>query len=259
MKKITIQKITQNNWNFLTVNLIVRAKKLLTSRQIFRYAVPARTVTKSTVCSFSVQLSVSRCCLWLLWMYGFVQNKMSTWMNFVKIRRFWRRFILRFRMNFTAPWSIRRTGQLADNNDELAELTTQTSAVKNSRWFDFVFGQLTCRRISMSATWPSSHLLIASPNQCRYTTLWKSTVVTAVCCDIRGTSPALLVTSADRYNGCGETDRQTDIAIQRDTHRERERGGRERGRCFVRPSTAIAWRSVPRLWSAQETIHTLAP
>jgi len=46
MKKIMIQKITQNNWNFGTVNLIMRAKKLLTSRQIFRYAVPARTVTK---------------------------------------------------------------------------------------------------------------------------------------------------------------------------------------------------------------------
>jgi len=41
-----IQKITQNNWNFWTANLIMRAKKLLTSRQIFRYAVPARTVTK---------------------------------------------------------------------------------------------------------------------------------------------------------------------------------------------------------------------
>ena len=48
MKKIMIQKITQNNWNFWTVNLIMRAKKLLTSRQIFRYAVLARTVTKST-------------------------------------------------------------------------------------------------------------------------------------------------------------------------------------------------------------------
>ena len=46
MKKIMIQKITQNNWNFWTVNLIMRAKKYLTSRQIFRYAVPARTVTK---------------------------------------------------------------------------------------------------------------------------------------------------------------------------------------------------------------------
>jgi len=33
-KKIMIQKITQNNWNFWTVNLIMRAKKLLTSRQI---------------------------------------------------------------------------------------------------------------------------------------------------------------------------------------------------------------------------------
>ena len=48
MKKVMIQKITQNNWNFWTVNLIMRAKKLLTSRQIFLYAVPARTVTKST-------------------------------------------------------------------------------------------------------------------------------------------------------------------------------------------------------------------
>jgi len=46
MKRIMIQKITQNNWNFWTVNLIMRAKKLLTTRQIFRYAVPARTVTK---------------------------------------------------------------------------------------------------------------------------------------------------------------------------------------------------------------------
>ena len=41
-----IHKITQNTWNFWTVNLIMRAKKLLSSRQIFRYAVPARTVTK---------------------------------------------------------------------------------------------------------------------------------------------------------------------------------------------------------------------
>ena len=32
---ILIQKITENNWNFWTVNLIMRAKKLLTSRQIF--------------------------------------------------------------------------------------------------------------------------------------------------------------------------------------------------------------------------------
>ena len=46
MKKIMIQKITQNNWNFWTVNLIMWAKKLLTSRQIFWYAVPARNVTK---------------------------------------------------------------------------------------------------------------------------------------------------------------------------------------------------------------------
>ena len=28
MKKIMIQKITQNNWNFWTVNLIMRAKKI---------------------------------------------------------------------------------------------------------------------------------------------------------------------------------------------------------------------------------------
>ena len=46
MKKIMIQKITQNSWNFWTVNLIMRAKKLLTSCQIFRYTVLARTVTK---------------------------------------------------------------------------------------------------------------------------------------------------------------------------------------------------------------------
>ena len=49
MNKIMIQKITQNNWNFWTVNLIMRAKKLLTSRQLFRYAVPARTVTKKAL------------------------------------------------------------------------------------------------------------------------------------------------------------------------------------------------------------------
>ena len=29
MKKIMIQKITQNNWNFWTVNLIMRAKKIV--------------------------------------------------------------------------------------------------------------------------------------------------------------------------------------------------------------------------------------
>jgi len=49
MKKIMIQKITQNNWNFWTVNLIMGAKKLLTSRQIFRYAVQARTVTNKAL------------------------------------------------------------------------------------------------------------------------------------------------------------------------------------------------------------------
>jgi len=49
MQKIMIQKITQNSWNFWTVNLIMRAKKLWTSRQIFQYAVPARTVTKKAL------------------------------------------------------------------------------------------------------------------------------------------------------------------------------------------------------------------
>jgi len=29
MKRIMIQKITQNNWNFWTVNLIMRAKKIV--------------------------------------------------------------------------------------------------------------------------------------------------------------------------------------------------------------------------------------
>ena len=51
MRKIMIQKITQNNWNFWTVNVIMRAKKLLTSRQIFWYAVPARTITKKALVS----------------------------------------------------------------------------------------------------------------------------------------------------------------------------------------------------------------
>ena len=50
MKKIMIQKITQNSWNFWTVDLIMRAKKLLTSCQIFRYAVPARTGWQVTLC-----------------------------------------------------------------------------------------------------------------------------------------------------------------------------------------------------------------
>ena len=49
MKKIMIQNITQNNWNFWTVNRIMRGKKLLSSRQIFRYAVPARTITKKAL------------------------------------------------------------------------------------------------------------------------------------------------------------------------------------------------------------------
>jgi len=31
MKKIMIQKITQNNWNFWTVNLIMRAKNVIQS------------------------------------------------------------------------------------------------------------------------------------------------------------------------------------------------------------------------------------
>ena len=48
MKKIMTQKITQNNWNFWTVKLIMRAKKLLTSRQIFRYAVPARVPSQKS-------------------------------------------------------------------------------------------------------------------------------------------------------------------------------------------------------------------
>ena len=43
-----IQKITQNNGNFWTVTLFCE-QKLLTSRQIFRYAVPARTVTKKAL------------------------------------------------------------------------------------------------------------------------------------------------------------------------------------------------------------------
>jgi len=49
MKKITIQKITQNSRNFWTVNLIMRAEKLLTGRQIFRYAVPARLVPSQKI------------------------------------------------------------------------------------------------------------------------------------------------------------------------------------------------------------------
>ena len=48
MKKIMTQKITQNNWNFWSVNFIMRAKKIVNQSSDFpvAYAVPARTVTK---------------------------------------------------------------------------------------------------------------------------------------------------------------------------------------------------------------------
>jgi len=35
MKKIMIQKITQNNWNFWTVNLIMRANKIVNQSSDF--------------------------------------------------------------------------------------------------------------------------------------------------------------------------------------------------------------------------------
>ena len=35
MKKIMIQKITQNNWNFWTVDLIMRAKKIVNQSSDF--------------------------------------------------------------------------------------------------------------------------------------------------------------------------------------------------------------------------------
>ena len=35
MKKIMIQKIIQNNWNFWTVNLIMRAKKIVNQSSDF--------------------------------------------------------------------------------------------------------------------------------------------------------------------------------------------------------------------------------
>jgi len=78
MKKIMIQKITQNNWNSWTVNLIMQAKKLLTSRQIFRYAVPARTVTKKHCCNLRLNVIVmcrlsDRQFVWKYWIdYWFV-------------------------------------------------------------------------------------------------------------------------------------------------------------------------------------------
>jgi len=53
-----IQKITQNNWNFWTVNLITRAKKLLSSRQIFQYAVPSQKSTGSRVYQISSWLGL---------------------------------------------------------------------------------------------------------------------------------------------------------------------------------------------------------
>ena len=58
MKKM-IQKITQNNWNFWTVNLIMRAKKLLTSRQIFRYAVPSQKALQLTHHTVMTDLTLS--------------------------------------------------------------------------------------------------------------------------------------------------------------------------------------------------------
>jgi len=66
MKKIMIQKITQNNWNFWTVNLIMRAKKLLTIRHIFPYAVPARTVTKKHWYGVAIQTTQLQSVLWKL-------------------------------------------------------------------------------------------------------------------------------------------------------------------------------------------------
>ena len=75
MKKIMIQKITQNNWNFWTVNLIMWAKKLLTSCQIFRYAVPARTVTKKalTTTKYFAEMCTMKpwpSVLWRCWLGG---------------------------------------------------------------------------------------------------------------------------------------------------------------------------------------------
>jgi len=66
-----IQKITQNNWNFWTMNLIMRANKLLTSRQIFRYAVPAHTVTKKALLKMDTQSGYSKLDLSAIHLTGF--------------------------------------------------------------------------------------------------------------------------------------------------------------------------------------------
>ena len=55
MKKIMIQKITQNNWNFWTVTLIMRAKKIVIQSSDF----PVRRTgsyrhKKSTECGAQV-------------------------------------------------------------------------------------------------------------------------------------------------------------------------------------------------------------
>jgi len=75
VKKIMIQKITQNSWNFWTVNFIMRAKKLLTSHQIFRYAVPARTVTKKALSTINLLICVIEWKIHLIavWVPGLVK------------------------------------------------------------------------------------------------------------------------------------------------------------------------------------------
>ena len=58
-KKIMIQKITQNNWNFWTVNLIMRAKKIVNQSSDFPVC---RTGSyrhkKSTVCQYHMIISI---------------------------------------------------------------------------------------------------------------------------------------------------------------------------------------------------------
>ena len=49
MKKIIIQKDYSEQLEFLNSEPYYASKKLLTSRQIFRYAVLARTVTKKAL------------------------------------------------------------------------------------------------------------------------------------------------------------------------------------------------------------------
>jgi len=52
-------KYSRKNLEFLNSEPYYASKKMLTSRQIFRYAVPARTVTKKALCLSNISVCLS--------------------------------------------------------------------------------------------------------------------------------------------------------------------------------------------------------